>query len=149
VIALDTNILVYAEMRAASVEDTNKSMLAQKIIARLDVEPVVPLQVLGEFYTVIVNRYRLSRAAAREHVQKWRAFGHTPATNDTAFDTALDLSALHNLPFYDALILSVASEARCTILLSEDFQHGFSWGGVKVLSPFLSQPDQLIANLLV
>jgi predicted nucleic acid-binding protein len=49
---------------------------------------------------------------------------------------ALDLSTEHGLPTFDALILSVAAEAQCRYLLSEDFQNGFTYRGVTILNPF-------------
>jgi predicted nucleic acid-binding protein len=41
-----------------------------------------------------------------------------------------------NLNFWDALILATASREGCTILYSEDFQHGRAYGTVKVVNPF-------------
>ena len=37
-----------------------------------------------------------------------------------AFQTALDLTVDHLIPIWDALILSVAAEHHCRMLLSED-----------------------------
>jgi predicted nucleic acid-binding protein len=54
----------------------------------------------------------------------------------------------HNLPFFDTLILAVVWEARCTILLSEDFRHDFSWGGVKLLNPFAEPAHPMISHWL-
>ena len=36
----------------------------------------------------------------------------------------------------DALIVSVCAESKCRVLLSEDMQHGFAWGGVTIVNPF-------------
>jgi predicted nucleic acid-binding protein len=43
------------------------------------------------------------------------------------------------LSFYDALIVSAAAEARCTVLLTEDLQHGSRFLGVTVQNPFLQE----------
>jgi predicted nucleic acid-binding protein len=37
---------------------------------------------------------------------------------------------------WDALIMSVAAENKCRLLISEDFQNGFTWRGVTVVNPF-------------
>jgi predicted nucleic acid-binding protein len=50
---------------------------------------------------------------------------------------ALDLHVLHGLAFYDALIVQAAIVSGCQQLLSEDMQHGASFGGVRLLNPFL------------
>jgi predicted nucleic acid-binding protein len=52
------------------------------------------------------------------------------------------------MPIWDALILAVAAENRCRLLLSEDFQAGFTWRGVTVVNPFAAQPSPLLKGLL-
>jgi predicted nucleic acid-binding protein len=54
----------------------------------------------------------------------------------------------HQLPIWDALILAVAAESRCRLLLSEDFQNGFTWRGVTVVNPFGTQIPPLLTDLL-
>jgi predicted nucleic acid-binding protein len=40
------------------------------------------------------------------------------------------------ISFWDALILTAASAAGCDKVLSEDLQHGQSFGGVRIVNPF-------------
>jgi len=40
------------------------------------------------------------------------------------------------MQIWDALILAVAAENRCRLLLSEDLHDGFIWRGVTVVDPF-------------
>jgi predicted nucleic acid-binding protein len=54
----------------------------------------------------------------------------------------------HGLPMWDALILSVAAESGCRLLLSEDFQHGFTWRGVTVVNPYLETRHPLLVAAL-
>ena len=49
---------------------------------------------------------------------------------------AIDLHRLHGFSFWDALILRSAQQAGCTVLLSEDFQHGREVDGIQVMDPF-------------
>ena len=51
---------------------------------------------------------------------------------------ALDLRVLHSLSFYDALILRAAMVSGCQQLLTEDMQYGASFGGVRIVNPFLA-----------
>jgi len=44
--------------------------------------------------------------------------------------------------------LSAASAAGCRLLLSEDMQEGFTWGGVTVVNPFTDEPHPLLAAAL-
>ena len=65
-----------------------------------------------------------------------------------AFQAALDLTVDHQLQMWDALILAVAGEHHCRILLTEDFQDGFTWRGVTVVNPFVREPSKLLTGLL-
>jgi len=49
---------------------------------------------------------------------------------------------------WDALILSVAAENRCRLLLSEDLQDGFTWRGVTVANPFAMPLHPLLEGLV-
>jgi len=62
--------------------------------------------------------------------------------------SAIDLAGDHRLSIWDSVVISVASEAGCRLLLSEDLQDGFTWGGVTVANPFASQQHPLLASLL-
>lgn len=61
---------------------------------------------------------------------------------------ALDLAATHRLYIWDAVVLAAAADARCRLLLSEDFQEGFSWSGVTVSNPFSANRHLLLEGLL-
>lgn len=48
----------------------------------------------------------------------------------------LRLQERHRLSWYDALIVAAAQQARCTVLYSEDLQHGAEYNGLRVVDPF-------------
>ena len=52
------------------------------------------------------------------------------------FRDALDNHARFQISWYDALIVTAAAQARCSILYSEDFQHGARIAGVRIENPF-------------
>ena len=60
---------------------------------------------------------------------------------------ACDLAGAHQLPFWDALIASVAVAQQRRVLLSEDFQDGFVWQGLTAVNPFAVKPHILFAQL--
>ena len=104
-VALDTNILAYAE----GLGDVTRCAAARLLVEQLPGDVVV-----------------LPAQAA-----------------------ALDLNVDHQVPMWDALILAVAAEARCRLLLSEDIQNSFTWRGVTVVNPFSAPVSPLLAGLLV
>jgi predicted nucleic acid-binding protein len=62
--------------------------------------------------------------------------------------SAIDLAADHRLGVWDSVMISVASETGCRLLLSEDLQDGFTWHGVTVANPFAAPQHPLLGSLL-
>ncbi len=144
-IALDTNIMAYAE----GVGDAKRCKAARELVARLPGHRVVvPTQTMGELHRVLVGKAGRTAADAKTAILSWTdAYEIADSTFD-AMRAALDLAADHQMPIWDALILSVAASQQCRLLLSEDFQHGFTWSGVTVLNPFQMPQHALLAAAL-
>ena len=51
--------------------------------------------------------------------------------------TAIALHEKEKTSFWDALIVRAALESGCTLLMSEDMQHGRRFEGLEVEDPFL------------
>jgi predicted nucleic acid-binding protein len=144
-IALDTNVLIYAE----GVGDAGRHATSLAMLARLDPATVLlPAQTLGELFRVLTGKARRPGSEARAAVLGWADSFDVADSTWTSFQAALDLCADHGLAIWDALVLSVAAEGRCRILLSEDFQAGFTWRGVTVVNPYDAQPSPLLASAL-
>lgn len=144
-VALDTNILAYAE----GAGDMARCGAARDLVRRLPPDAVVlPTQVLGELHRVVTAKLRRSPEQARTTCMTWADTFETADSTWAAMQSAYDLSAHHGLQIWDALILSVAAEQRCRLLLSEDMQDGFTWHGVSVANPFAAEPNALLVHLL-
>ncbi len=147
-VAIDTNILVYAEGFAGSEADRHKPALARRALAAVSAGAItIPVQCLGELFRVLVSKKRLDSADARHRVLQYRDIGHTAPTSEIALVRATDLVVDHQLQFWDAVILAASSEQGCRMLLSEDYQDGFTWGGVTVVNPFAPQPNPLFTSI--
>ena len=122
---------------------------ARALIASLPLDRVVvPVQVLGELFRVLVGKGDRPRGAARAAVTTWRDTFATPATTEATMLAAMDLAADHQLSIWDAVILAAAAEAGCRLVLSEDMQEGFAWRGLTVTNPFADQRHQLLEGIL-
>jgi len=144
-VALDTNILAYAE----GVGDATRCGAARHLVGQLPAGSVVlPAQTLGELARVLGEKAKLAPAAVRSAVLDWSDSFEVLDSTWPAFTAALDLNVDHQVPMWDALVLAVAAENRCRLLLSEDFQNGFTWRGVTVVNPFLVSASPLLAGLL-
>jgi len=143
-LALDTNVLAYAE----GVNGEPRRGAALELIERLRPEQTfVPVQALGELYTVLVRKAGRTRAKARAAVLEWGdAFPMIESSSDVLL-AAMDLSVDHQLFMWDAVMLAAAANARCRLLLSEDLPEGFTWGGVTVVNPFAKVRHPLLARV--
>jgi predicted nucleic acid-binding protein len=142
-IAIDTNVLAYAE----GIDDDKRRVAARALMRGLPGDAVViPVQVLGELFNVLVRRgWRMAQAQAA--ISAWRVGYGTAPTTDSAMVAAMDLATDHHLHIWDSVMISVAAEAGCHMLLSEDMQPGFTWHGVTVVNPFATTPHPLLASL--
>src|SRR3546814_21069549 len=83
---------------------------------------VLPFQGLGELCRVLPRKAGRSDAEARLAVQSWRGAATIRDTSAAALLSAMDLCVSRRLSIWDALILSVAAEANCRLLISEDLR---------------------------
>ena len=129
----DTNVLVYADDKAASA----KQRLAIELLAehRRAGTGVVSLQVLQEYFVTITRKLNVDPSLARRKVELLAEFDVVqPDLADVL--AAVDLHRLHGFSFWDALVLRAAKEAGCKVLFSEDMQGTREIDGVKIINPF-------------
>jgi predicted nucleic acid-binding protein len=145
-VALDTNVLVYAEGEG----DKTRCTKAQRLIAGLAPACVVlPVQVLGELTRVLSGRFKRKASDVRQAVLSWSDAFRAAETSPAALRAALDLHADHQLQIWDGLVLAVAAEQGCRVLFTEDLQPGFTWRGVTVVNPFAAAAHPLTRQALL
>jgi predicted nucleic acid-binding protein len=143
-VAVDTNIIVYAER----LDDEARANVALELLRAMVGRTIIPVQVLGEAYRVLRRKGRRSALEASEAIARWAEFISPADTTQTAFADALSLSGRHGMDIWDSVILAVAAEAECGLLISEDLQDGFVWRGVTVVNPFAQVLHPLLASTL-
>jgi predicted nucleic acid-binding protein len=132
-VALDTNILAYAE----GVNGVERRDEVLSLLQRLPQQAaVIPVQALGELFNVLVRKAGKSRKEARLALLSWRDAFSVVETSSEVMLAAADLATDHRLGIWDATILAAASQSGCRLLLTEDLQDGFVWGGTTVVNPF-------------
>jgi len=144
-VALDTNILAYAEgVNGAAMKRT-----ALGLVEKLpDGAALLPVQTLGELFNLLVRKAGRAPAKARTAILSWKDAFPLIETSTEVMLAAADLATDHQLTIWDAVILSAAAEAGCRLLLSEDLQEGFTWKGVTVTNPFPTPKHELLVGLL-
>lgn len=144
-VALDTNILVYAE----GLNGEARQRVALDIMSRLPrASTFIPVQVLGELFRVLVGKSPVSPRAAQSRIASWQASYPLVETSPSVLSSAIDLAVQHKLRIWDAVILAAAAEAQSGLLLSEDLQDGFSCRGVTVTNPFAAKKSELLETAL-
>lgn len=145
-VAVDTNILVYAEAET----DDPRHDLAIAVLDRVSLARrlVVPAQVLGELAVVLERKQRIARGRAVAMARQWTTQASVAATTGATMDAAFVLAADHGLTIWDAIVLSAAAEADCALLLTEDLHDGFVWRGCTVANPFAAVRHPLLVSLL-
>ncbi|HUF09376.1 MAG TPA: PIN domain-containing protein [Rhodothermales bacterium] len=130
----DTNVLIYAV--STVLEDEAKKKRALSLLDESDL--ALSVQVLQEFY---VQATRASRPGALTHheavlfLTSLTRFHVEAITMDVMF-SAFELRERFDLSYWDAAILAAARNAGCQTVLSEDFNTGQDYDGVRVLNPF-------------
>lgn len=109
---------------------------------------VLPAQALGELARVLAGKLQRPAEQVRTAVLGWADSYQVADSTWQAFAAAIDLVVDHRLSMWDALILAVAAENGCRLLLSEDFHDGFTWRGVTVSNPFATNVAPLLSGLL-
>lgn len=130
---IDTNVLVYADDAAHPVKrDRARARLRQAIRAG---DGVVSTQVLQEYFVVATRKLGLSAAHARRNVELFSQLAVVEIQLGLLL-AAIDQHRLHQISFWDALILQAASSAGCDELWTEDLHAGAVLSGVRIVNPF-------------
>src|SRR4051794_6681783 len=96
-VALDTNILVYAEFEP----DYHKGTLSSRILREVADRGVLSAQVLGEFLSVGRRRWPDRTEQAREQVELYRTVFEVPLTTVETLTAASVFAERYRLQFWD------------------------------------------------
>ncbi len=126
----DTNVLLYLLS-----EDNRKADRAEAIVAT---GGIISVQVLNEFASVASRKLRMSYAEIRDMLGTVRAVCQTQAVTVDTHEQGLDIAERFGFSLYDSMIVSSALQFNCTVLYSEDMQHGQEIDAqLMVINPFL------------
>lgn len=112
----DTNVLLYLLSSDAAMADRVEEALATG--------GVISVQVLNEFSAVARRKLEMSIGEIREVLSPIRAVCRIESLTGETHDLGLLIAERYGFTVYDAMIVSAALLAECSILYSEDLQHG-------------------------
>ncbi|MGY6274366.1 PIN domain-containing protein [Methylomonas sp. MgM2] len=125
----DTNVLLYLLS-----DDSRKADQAEAIIAT---GGVISVQVLNEFASVASRKLKMSYAEIREFLSVVRAVCQVQDLTLAVHEQGLAVAEQYGFSLYDSMIVSAALAADCSMLYSEDMQHGQAVGSLVITNPFL------------
>lgn len=130
---VDTNVLVYAYDDA----DPAKRDRAREVLADETIDVIISSQVLSEFYVTVTRKLSpgLSAQVASEVIDQLSELHVVPVTRNLVAD-AVQGTDVHQLSYWDALIIAAASAGGAGTLATEDLYSGAEFDGVKVVNPF-------------
>lgn len=127
----DTNVLLYLLS-----DDTAKADRAE---ALLTAGGVISVQVLNEFASVALGKKAVNFAQVREILSTIREICTVTALDVDTHELSLQIAERHRFSIYDSLIVAAALRAGCSILYSEDFQHGQTIDQLTIRNPFVRE----------
>lgn len=132
---VDTNVLVYLfDADAPAKRERSRELLAADgVEGRL----VISTQVLQELF-VTLTRKLAEPLPPDQALAVLDSLEELPVTtiDRPLVRAAAELSIRHRISLWDALIVEAARTGGCRVLLTEDLQHGWEIGGLRVENPF-------------
>ena len=133
---LDTNIFV----NSFDLRDPRKRDLALDLIHKTSESSTarISYQVVQEFVNVATKKFSnpLKSSDARMYVESIMSQMWHVNSSLGLMNKALEIQEWWAYSFYDSLIIASALEAGCSILYSEDLQHGQTIEGLRIINPF-------------
>lgn len=117
-IFLDTNILIYSY----SITELEKK---ERVLSILESESlIISVQVINEFIWVMNRKFNIALDVLHKIVNKlWEKF-YVIGIERSTVNTALKFAVQYRYSYWDSLVVASALESGCTILYTEDMQHG-------------------------
>ncbi|MCL4492387.1 MAG: PIN domain-containing protein [Nitrospirae bacterium] len=134
----DTNLWIYLFLNSKNPQDIKRKERV-KLLLTGHTDIVVSTQVLNELANVLIKKYKLKADAVKEHLEHMLDIVEVDTLTENNTFTALSLLNKYNLSFYDAVIVSSALQADCSVVFSEDLQSNQDIEGkLKIVNPFAS-----------
>ena len=128
---IDTNIVIYTLSK-----DEYKQKKSIELLAAM---PVMSVQVLSETANIMKRKLGFDVAAIRAVINRInQECSLLQPITLTTLNLALNIAERYSISHYDSLIIGAALQANCTILYSEDMQHGqIIEEQIRIINPFL------------
>ena len=129
---LDSNVLIYLY----SEDEAEKAARALQCAQELDAW--ISTQVLNEVSNVLRRKQKLDYSAILSVIHELQSNFQVSTVTIQTIEQALVLGERYRYSYFDSLMLASALEQGCTVLYSEDMQHGQIIDGLlRIVDPFV------------
>ncbi len=126
---IDTNVLLYLYD-----SDNNKKNIAKDILKG---NHCISTQVLNEFTNISIKKIKLGTKDLAINLKKIIEKTAVFTFDEETIFAAIEIKEKYKYQYYDSLILATAIENNCTVLYSEDMQHGQTIENqLRIVNPF-------------
>lgn len=134
---LDTNIFVYSFDTQAPAKAKRALRLIREAVDTG--KGIVSYQVVQEFFNVAFRRFPqpMNVAEAEQYLLTVLRPLLAIQSSSALYLEALRTAEKCRLSWYDSLIVAAALQGECSVLYSEDFQHGQKIGALTIENPLL------------
>ena len=115
---IDTNILIYFIS-----SDTERKAKAREVILGSS-DAVISSQVISEFISTCLHKRFLNIEEVSEASHGFMRALRLATIDESTINGALRLTKKYKFSYWDSLIVSAALENDCSVLYTEDLQHG-------------------------
>lgn len=126
---IDSNVLVYLLST-----DARKADVAETV---LRTGGLISVQVLNEIANVALRKLDMKWAEVNQFLSPLRSLCTVESLTVETHDRGRDVAERYGFSVYDSMIVAAALLAECTVLYSEDMQHGIVVDKqLRIVNPF-------------
>jgi len=134
-IFIDTNIFIYAYTKDCENKNKVSCDLLRDNVSRENI--FVSVQILNEFYSIMA-KYKYSHNQIEYYLKEIIGQVNVISLDLETVENCLKIKEKYRFSWWDSLVLSSALESNCSILYSEDLQHGQTVeNSLKIVNPFV------------
>jgi len=128
----DTNVLIYAFGK----HDDKRKHIAKEIIATCN---IISLQVVNETVYVLLKKFNFQEQELDKVIEFIKQKFVISNLNINILDKTLKIAARYSFSFWDSMMVASAIDNHCSVLYTEDLQHGqVIDGSLKIINPFIN-----------
>jgi predicted nucleic acid-binding protein len=136
---IDTNIWLYSLVQDDAAAGDERHRLAFDFLGKIS-RPALNSQVMRETCSNLIKKSRFSEERIRRLIRAWYQDCEVHPSNAAQHLLASELRERYSFSYWDSLIVAAALDAGCSLLYSEDMQHGQKIDDrLTILNPFVDR----------